>query len=162
MERRCPPREVVKQDLQANLGSRVGRQAVGVKRLVDEWQDDSAAQRGHLKFDGHLVQVLNGPNAAADPAAIPDHRHWLVAECERRKHAIDGVLQLARNAVVVLRGDDQVRAGVSVLDLKREDYLKIKLSSKGSTLDRCCAVPIGKEHPVGLIADGAAVQTRLF
>jgi hypothetical protein len=57
--------------------------------------------------------MLDRAGAGGDADAVADEADRLVAEGEADEDAVDGVLELAGDAVVVLGGDDQVGVGQS-------------------------------------------------
>ena len=147
MQRCGPPGQVVKQDLHGDLVSGVSRLAVIVERLVDEWQDHCAAQRRRLDLDGNLDKVLNRADAAADPGAVADRGQRLVPEGEGDEYAVDGVLQLTGNTVVVLRRDEQICVCLGDLPVpSAHDLVRVRRVAR--VADAACVLAEHRQGPV--------------
>jgi hypothetical protein len=86
-----------------------------VERLGHEWNQDAVAKRYGLGLGHDQRQVLDGPFAGGDPIAVANEPDRLVAKAEADKDAVDCVLELTEDAVVVLSRHDQI--GVTLGDL---------------------------------------------
>src|SRR5205823_8911523 len=103
--------EVVEEQGQGGVGGVLHGPPLFIERLVHLGEQDGVAQRDHFRLDGDGGQVLDGPGAADDAGAVADRARGLVAEGVAGDHIVDGVLQYAGDAVVVLRRDEQVGVG---------------------------------------------------
>src|SRR5215472_2500086 len=100
---RCAPGDdLVQEGLERGPAVFAGLEHAEVLELGDERQRDLLADVGHLQFAGDQPQVLGGPGAA--DRAVGDESDGLVVPLG--VEVVDGVLQHAGGAVVVLGGDD--------------------------------------------------------
>jgi MFS family permease len=133
LQRARPPGQVVQHDVGRGAGDRVLRLAGLVERVPHERDHHAVAQRGCLRLDEDVGQVLDRPHAAGLPAGVADKGDRLVAEAEGDPDGVDRVLQAAGHAAVVLGSDDHERVRALDLGVPRLD--------EGLGVGRVAAVP---------------------